>query len=144
MIPEEDRGPAWLRDSSYTDFGDIAADISAMEEFARKLAAEVENNYAPHLVGVSDAMLTQLPPPVATFPELVDFMTAHQVAQDTTQSNVYNFANGTNHFAMAAETISSEYRGTDAFSQARVNDVDKAFNKSYASEFGADYAGGEV
>jgi hypothetical protein len=144
MIPEEDRGPAWLRDTTYTDFGDIAADITAMEEFAKKLAAEVQNNYVPHLTGVSDAMLTQLPPPAATFPELVDFMTAHNAAQDANQVNIYNFANGTNRFAVAAENISVEYRGTDAFSQARVNDVDKAFNKALASESGTDYAGGDV
>ena len=30
MIPEEDRGPAWLRDYSFTDFGNIAADMHAM------------------------------------------------------------------------------------------------------------------
>jgi hypothetical protein len=39
MIPEEDRGPAWLRDYGYTDFGDIEADLVAMEEFAKKLAS---------------------------------------------------------------------------------------------------------
>lgn len=144
MIPEEDRGPAWLRDYGYTDFGDIAADIAAMEEFARKLAAEVQDNYAPHLTAVSDAMLTQLPPPAATFPELVDFMTAHHEAQETTQLNVYNFADGTNHFARVAESIGSEYRGTDAFSQARVKDVDKAFDKTYASDSVADFAGGDL
>jgi hypothetical protein len=127
MIAEEDRGPAWLRDYGGTDFGDIAADIAAMEELAKKLAADVEKNYVPHLNGVTDAMLTKLPPPAATFPELVDFMTAHHAAQDATQTNVYNFANGTNRFALAAETISKEYRGSDAFSRARVSDVDKAF-----------------
>jgi hypothetical protein len=75
---------------------------------------------------------------------LVDFMTAHHAAQSTTQTNVYNFANGTNHFAAAAETISVEYRGTDAFAQARVNDVDQAFVKSYASESGSEYVGGDA
>jgi len=142
VIPEEDRGPAWLRDYGYTDFGDIAADIAAMEEFAKKLAADVQNNYVPHLTGVTDAMLTQLPPPAATFPELVDFMTAHQAAQDTTQTNVYNFAAGTNQFATVAQTISAEYHGTDAFSRARVDDVDKAFERTTSVD--SDHAGGDV
>ena len=144
MIPEEDRGPAWLRDYGYTDFGDIAADIAAMEEFAKKLAADVQNNYVPHLSGVTDAMLTQLPPPAATFPELVDFMTAHNEAQGITQENVFNFANGTNNFATAAQTISEEYRGSDAFSRARVNDVDKAFDQAHSIEAGAADARGDV
>jgi len=38
MIPEEDRGPAWLRDYGYADFGQIEADIQAMERFAATLA----------------------------------------------------------------------------------------------------------
>jgi hypothetical protein len=136
MIPEEDRGPAWLRDYTSTDFGDISADILAMEEFAKRLESEVQDNYAPHLTGVTDAMLTELPPPAATFPELVSFMTAHHAAQGVTQENVFNFANGTNHFAVAAQTISKEYRGSDAFSHARVKDVDKAFDQAASPEPG--------
>ena len=106
MLAEEDRGPSWLRDYGYTDFGNIEADIQAMEEFAKRLRSDLEANYVPHLSSVTDAMLTRLPPPAATFPELVAFMRDHQAAQDTTQTNVYNFANGTNRFATAAQTIS--------------------------------------
>ena len=144
MIPEERRGPAWLRDYGSTNFGDIAADIAAMEEFAKKLAADVEKNYVPHLSGVTDAMLTELPAPAATFPELVDFMTAHNSAQSITQENVFNFANGTNHFATAAQTISQEYRQSDAFSHARVKDVDRAFDTAFSPETGTDHAGGDA
>jgi hypothetical protein len=138
MIPEEDRGPSWLRDYGYTDFGDIEADLVAMEQFAQKLASEVQDNYAPHAETVTEVMLTQLPAPAATFPELVHFMQAHNAAQNTIQKNVYNFANGTNHFATAADEISKEYRGSDAFSHARVGDVDKAFE--YAATPDADTA----
>lgn len=133
-IPEEDRGPAWLRAYGYTDFGDIAADIAAMEEFATKLAAEVQNSYAPHLTSVTDAMLTVLPPPSTAFPELVGFIQAHTQAQDATHMNVYNFANGTNHFATAAQHISKEYRGADAFSRAKVADVHAAFDQATSPE----------
>lgn len=136
MFPEEDRDPSWLRDYGFTDFGDIAADVAAMEEFAKKLAADVEDNYVPHLRGVTDAMLTRLPQPAITFPELCDFMATHQAAQDLTQQNVYNFANGTRHFATAALKISADYRGTDAFSRARVEDVDQAFGATDPVGFG--------
>ena len=142
MLPEEDRGPAWLHDYGRTDFGNIEADIAAMEEFAKRLAEDVQKNYVPHLTGVTDAMLTELPPPAHTFPELVDFMTAHNEAQNVTQENVFNFANGTNHFATAAQTISGEYKGSDAFSRARVRDVDSAFDKATAPESGAHVPGG--
>jgi hypothetical protein len=127
MIPEEDRGPAWLRDYGYTDFGDIEADIAAMEQFAKKLADDVRHNYRPHMRSVSTSMLTELPTPSADFGELVSFLQAHRDAQSVTQSNVYNFADGTDTFAAAAQTISKEYAGTDAFSQARVRDVHDAF-----------------
>jgi hypothetical protein len=144
MLPDEDRGPAWLRDYGYTDFGAIEADIAAMEEFAKKLAEDVQNNYVPHMAGVTDAMLTELPPPAATFPELVDFMTAHQAAQDITQTNVYNFANGTNRFATAAQTISAEYDGSDAFSHARVRDVENAFEAATPAPSSTDHTGGDA
>jgi hypothetical protein len=134
VIPEEDRGPAWLRDYGYTDFGDIAADIAAMEEFAKKLAADVQSNYSPHLTGVSEAMLTRLPPPDGRFSELVSFMTAHHAAQGVTHENVYNYANGTDNMATVAQEISQKYRGTDAFAKAQVSDVRSAFNKLAVSE----------
>ena len=129
MIPEEDRGPGWLRDYGYTDFGTIEADIAAMQEFAAKLAADVQNNYSPHLAGVSESMLTRLPPPDARFSELVAFMEAHRAAQDVTQQNVYNYANGTDNMAKVVEEVSNQYRGTDAFARARVADVHSAFEK---------------
>jgi hypothetical protein len=130
MIPEEDRGPAWLRDYGFTDFGSIEADVAAMEEFAAKLAADVQDNYVPHMNSVTNAMLTELPPASVDFRELGEFFSAHTAAQDVTQENVYQFANGTNDFAAAAQTISSDYRGSDAFAHAKVGDVDRAFDKA--------------
>src|SRR4051812_43862179 len=115
MIPEEDRGPAWLRDYGFTDFGDIAADIDAMAEYAKKLAANVQDNYAPHLNGLSESVAAPLPPPSELFHELNSFIKLHGEAQTVTESNVYEYANGTNTLAVAAERISKDYRGSDAF-----------------------------
>jgi hypothetical protein len=128
-IPDEDLGPRWLRDYGSTNFGDIAANIAAMEEFATKLAADVQNNYATHLGSVSESMRAELPHPTG-FPELKSFLEAHRDAQNLTENNVYNFANGTNNFAEAAHDISKKYRGADAFSRARVSDVDSAFQRA--------------
>ncbi|WP_250003139.1 hypothetical protein [Actinoplanes sp. M2I2] len=129
MIPEEDRGPAWLRDYGTTDFGAIEADIQAMEQFAAQLAANVKDSYAPHMSSVSDSMLTRLPDPPAAFAELYSFLTAHNHAQNVTHQNVYSYANGTQGFASAAADISKRYRGSDAFAHAKVSDVDKALDK---------------
>jgi hypothetical protein len=129
MIPEDDLGPAWLRDYGYTDFSQIEADIQAMEHFAQKLSANVADNYAPHLSTVTDQMSTKLPDPPSEFIELYTFLFVHHDAMDVTHQNVYNYANGTTGFATAAKDISDTYRGSDAFSHAKVRDVDKAFDQ---------------
>ena len=136
MIPEEDRGPAWLRDYGTTDFGQIEADIQAMEQFAAKLAANVKDSYAPHLTDVSGSMATPLPAPPAEFFELASFLTIHRDAQDVTHQNVYNYANGTHRFAAAAADISKKYSGSDAFARAKVSDVEKAFDKVGITDYG--------
>jgi hypothetical protein len=129
MIPEEERGPAWLRDYGYTDFSQIEADIQAMEKFAAKLSDDVRTNYAPHLSTVTSTMSKRLPPPPAEFSELSSFLTVHNEAQNVTHANVYNYANGTDGFARAAADISKKYSGSDAFSHAKVTDVNKAFDE---------------
>lgn len=129
MIPEEDRGPSWLRDYKTTDFSQIEADIQAMEKFALELSANVKDNYAPHLSTVSTAMTTRLPGPAPEFLELQSFLTIHHQAQDVAHQNVYNYANGTQGFATAAEDVSKKYAGTDAFAHAKVTDVDRALDR---------------
>ncbi|GAA1588156.1 hypothetical protein [Actinoplanes couchii] len=121
-IPEEDRGPAWLRDYDYADFGSIEADIQAMKEFAAKLTSSVEGSYAPHAQTVSDTMMTALPA-APNFPELHLFLNAHDQVQLATQRNVYGYIDNTYRFATAAEQISDKYEGSDAFARAKVTDV---------------------
>jgi hypothetical protein len=128
-IPEEDLGPRSLRDYGFTDFGDIAADVTAMEEFAKRLAGDVEKSYIPHADRVTASMNHSLPEPVG-FTELVEFLKVHRDAQVTTQNNIFNFANGTHDFAAAAQEISKTYSGSDAFSRAKVSDVENAFQKA--------------
>jgi phage-related tail fiber protein len=123
MIPEEDRGPAWLRDYGFTDFGNIAADINAMAEYAAKLAADVEANYNPHYDGLAATFDTELPPAHEGFYELQSFMESHKAALAATSENVYAFGQGTTVFATAAREISDDYRGSDAFAHATVKDV---------------------
>ena len=128
MIPEEDRGPAWLRDYGFTDFGDIAADINAMQEYAQKLAADVDDNFTPHFNGMSSAMQTHLPEANPGFYELSSFVEAHKAVRALTQDNVYAFGQGTSVFAAAAQRVSHEYRGTDAFAHAKAADIHKTMS----------------
>lgn len=130
MIPEEDRGPSWLRDYGFTDFGDIAADIHAMAEYAKKLAADVQANYEPHSDAVTTAFGTTLPAPHPVFQELCAFMKAHDAVRDLTKYNVSAFGQGSSMFADAAQQISDDYSTSDAFAHATVRDVDKALTDS--------------
>jgi hypothetical protein len=130
MIPEEDRGPAWLRDYGFTDFGDIAADINAMQEYAQKLAADVDENFTPHFTGMTAAMETPLPVADSNFYELSSFVEAHKAVRGLTQDNMYAFGHGTSVFAAAAQKVSHEYRGTDAFAHAKAADIHKVMGTS--------------
>lgn len=127
-LPEEDLGPAWLR-----NYGDsIEADIQRMEEFAAALEAEVKDHYIPHMQRLQEDMIAELPPPVEAFAELTSFMQTHQVAQQSTSDIVYTVGNATGGFAYAAKTVSENYGNADAFSAARVTEVEAALNQTAA------------
>lgn len=128
MLAPEDQGPSWLKDYGYTDFSQIEADVTAMEQFATKLEGDVTNNYETHRPTVQALMLTQLPPPPAEFSELCSFLTVHNDAQDVSQQNVFQFGPGTQQFAQVAKDIGGKYQHSDAFSYAKVSDVDAAFS----------------
>jgi hypothetical protein len=121
-MPVDNEPPSWI-----DNFGSIETDIQAMEEFAATLANEVETGYAPHLEQVTAAMLTEIPKANPNFSELQSFLQYHHEVQQQTYSNTFNFSAGTRHFASAAQVISDEYQGSDAYANAQVGDVDKAF-----------------
>jgi hypothetical protein len=137
MLSEEDRGPAWMRDYGYTDFSQIEADVTAMEQFATKLQGDVSKNYDTHVPVVQQLMLTILPQPPGDFVELSSFLIAHNGAQDIAQKNVFHYSAGTSNFAKVAKDVSADYRGSDAFSHAKVADVDSAF-KAVAKQDGSE------
>ncbi|MEU8187052.1 hypothetical protein [Micromonospora carbonacea] len=121
MIPEEDRPAPWL-----SGYGSIEADIRQMREFAERLQAEVERNYAPHLSYIADDMKAQIPNPADAFVELVQFLKAHNETQQATATMVWSVGGATGHLAAAAGRIATQYADSDAFSAARVSDVERA------------------
>ncbi|MGC4804437.1 hypothetical protein [Micromonospora sp. DT233] len=121
MIPEEGRPAPWLR-----DYGGIEADIRQLREFADKLQAEVERNYAPHLPYIADDMKAQIPNPADAFVELVQFLQAHHETQKAAAAMVWSVGGATGHLANAAGRIATAYADADAFSSARVSDVERA------------------
>jgi hypothetical protein len=109
-----------------SDIEGIEADIAAMEEFAAGLKADLVDNYVPHATVAAANMLAELPNG-GEFYELFLFLGAHRQVQDATFRNVDGYVAGTYQFATSAEEISAKYRGADAFSRARLSDVQAAF-----------------
>jgi hypothetical protein len=120
VIPEET--PSWLR-----NYRAIEADIARMEDVAAALDAEVRQNYMPHLSHIADDMRAVLPDPCDAFVELCTFLQTHWTSQQATSDLVHFFRDATGGLAVAAGTISRQYRGADAFASARVGDVERAF-----------------
>ncbi|MEV0397723.1 hypothetical protein [Polymorphospora rubra] len=127
-LAEDHLGPGWLR-----TYGDVEADISAMEDFAAKLETEVRDHYAPHMSVVYDNMATEIPQPAALFSELVSFLTTHQLSQQSTSDLVYHYHNVTGGLATSAWDVSRRYADTDAFNSARVTDVNQALDRTAAA-----------
>ncbi|MFF5177438.1 hypothetical protein ACFY2Q_05365 [Micromonospora sp. NPDC000316] len=121
MIPEEDRPAPWLR-----DYGGIEADIRQLQDFADRLATEVQRNYAPHLSYIADDMSAKVPNPCDAFVELVTFLHAHHETQQATTDMVYAVRGATGHLAAVANRVATQYADTDAFSAARATDVHRA------------------
>ncbi|MEU7995702.1 hypothetical protein AB0B83_10220 [Micromonospora sp. NPDC049060] len=121
MIPEEDGPASWLR-----GYGGIEADIRQLREFADKLQAEVERNYAPHLSYIAADLTAPVPNPADAFIELVDFLRAHHETQQATADMVWGVRDVTGHLAVAAGTVATRYTGSDAFAAARVTDIERA------------------
>ncbi|MFI0792814.1 hypothetical protein ACH4OY_08950 [Micromonospora rubida] len=121
MTPEEDRPTPWM-----SDYGGIEADIRQLRDFADRLQAEVERNYAPHLSYIADDMKAKIPNPADAFVELVQFLQAHNETQQATATMVWSVGGATDRLAAAAGRIATKYADTDAFSAARVSDVERA------------------
>lgn len=135
-IPDEDRGPAWLRNWQY-----IEADIQAMDDFAKKLRAEVETNYVSHLSPIMQTAETKLPDVDPRFGELFDLLDTHHQAHSASTHQVRDYANRSAGMAAAASKISANYGEADAFAQASVDRVQKALGESGVAQPGAPGAG---
>jgi len=138
-LPEEDRGPAWLRDwgsktgytgtdsfSGYVDGSSLAVNVDSLVAFANALQTEHEQDFRPHVREVFDGMSAEPAGPDARFVELTEAMSHHREMLVLTTTALVNHDKAITAFCDAAHTISEEYRGADAMSAAKVSDVDEA------------------
>lgn len=125
MIPEEGHPAA-----QFHSFSGIEADIHQLRDFADKLQAAVEGEYAPQLPSIKEAMTAPVPNPADAFIELAHFLRAHWEVQQATTDMIWRFGDTTGHLAAAAGIVADGYQDSDAFSSARLIDVERALATS--------------
>ena len=138
-LPEDSKGPAWLRDwgsktgftgtdsfSGYVDGQSLAVDINSLVAFADALQTEHEQDYRPHVREVFDGMSAQPADPDERFVELAEAMLYHRDMLVQTSTALVNHDKAIMAFVAAARAISEEYRGADAMSAAKLDDVEES------------------
>ncbi len=136
-LPEEDRGPAWLRDwgrtTGHTDYDTftgsvdpnaLSVDIGNLLAFAQALQAEHESDYRPHVQTVFEQMSAVAAAPDARFVELTESLTHHRDMLVQTSTAMANHDKAIIAFVEAARAIGQEYRTADEMSAATVYDVE--------------------
>lgn len=124
-LPEEDLGPAWMRDYEY-----IMVELTKLVDFARSLQDDLTTNYIPHVQRAFDDLATEAPGVDMRFHELRRLLEKHHIVAQDTGDQLWTYINGTNRFAVAAERISADYGEADALADARVKDVEREFGVS--------------
>jgi hypothetical protein len=117
-LPQEDRPSTYI-----ADYKDIQVNTDDLESFAKSLQAELEQNYLPH----RDKMATDLAVgDVYTneqFTEFIQALTRHAEIRQITLRRLYDHGDGTDRLSIAADTISKNYSGSDAYAAATSRDV---------------------
>lgn len=118
-LPPEDRPSPFI-----ADYKDIEVKTDDLEAFAKSLQAELEQNYLPH----RDKMATDLAVGDVytneSFTEFIQALTRHAEIRQITLRRLFDHGDGTDTLSVAADQISKNYAGSDAYSSATSRDVD--------------------
>lgn len=117
-LPPEDRPSRFI-----ADYKNIEVKTDDLESFAKSLQAELEQNYLPHRdkmaaeLAVGDVYSNE-------FAEFVQALTRHAEIRQITLQRLFDHGDGTGRLSVAADQISKNYSGADAYSAATSRDVD--------------------
>ncbi|MDI1459920.1 hypothetical protein QEZ54_02965 [Catellatospora sp. KI3] len=136
-LPEEDKGPAWLRDygrgSGYTktsaftgyDEGTLAIELADLKLFADVLEKEHMLDYRPHAKTVFEQMATVVQAPDKRFQELCAGMQGHRDMLVQAADALARHDEAVLNFITATREIVKQYGKTDALTAARTTDVNR-------------------
>jgi hypothetical protein len=136
-IPEEDKGPAWLRNygeksgnletnntwgyQAETDA--FAVDLVGLKEFGSKLKVELDQDYAPHAKTVGTYMATEMQMLPAAFLELCNVVDTQAASLDVLRDHLTRHYQAVAAFSEFAIKMAETYGNADATASASVWDV---------------------
>jgi len=119
-VPPDERPSPFI-----ADYKDIEVKTGDLESFAHSLQAELQQNYLPH----RDKMATDLAVGDTYtnegFTEFIQALTRHAEIRQITLRRLYDHGDGTDTLSVAADQISKNYAGSDAYSAATSRDVNQ-------------------
>jgi hypothetical protein len=125
-IPDEDLGPAWLRDDV-----SVNVEVDSLKTFAKALLEDLEKNFGTHLPQVYEAMSVHACVGDGMFfDEMNQVRTKHYECLDAVTTLLQNHAQGTYAMAMGAETVAKNYGDADALAKVKARDVEHVMNPS--------------
>ncbi|GHJ50287.1 hypothetical protein Cs7R123_76290 [Catellatospora sp. TT07R-123] len=136
-LPEEDKGPAWLRDygrasgytkaSSFTgyDEGKLAVELGDLKLFADVLEKEHMLDYRPHAQVVFEQMATVTQSPDKRFQELCAGMQGHRDMLVQAADALARHDEAVLNLVKATREIIKQYGKTDALTATRTSDVNR-------------------
>jgi len=123
-LPPEDRPSQFI-----ADYKDIQVKTDDLESFSKSLKAELEQNYLPH----RDKMATDLAVGDVytneSFTEFIQALTRHAEVRQLTLDRLFDHGDGTGTLSVAADKISKNYAGADAYSAATTRDVNSVIQQ---------------
>jgi hypothetical protein len=137
-IPEEDKGPAWLRDygeksgnlETDTRWGyqvekdSFAVDLKGLQEFGAKLKTELEQDYVPHANTAVTYMATEVTVLPEAFLELCSAVDHQSKSLDALRDHLTRHYEAVKAFAEFATKMATTYGNVDATAEASVRDVE--------------------
>ncbi|MET8148619.1 hypothetical protein ACIBSW_35305 [Actinoplanes sp. NPDC049668] len=116
-------GPEWLVDK------EIEVDIHQLQDFARHIQAELDQNFKPSFEhGIKPMLMVQAPFGSGGLGEARFFRGRHDESRSAAASMLADVMKGLVALQMGAASIAAEYLTGDALAQATNEDVYKAFS----------------
>jgi hypothetical protein len=120
-IPDEDLGPAFLRDEVSID-----VQVEGLRSFSRALLQDLEKNFGTHVPQVYDVMSKHACVGDGMFfPEMDAVRNRHYECLTSIVNLLRDYATGTYAMGKGAETVAKNYSDADSLAHVKATDVDK-------------------